>query len=114
MTYFSTKLYPPTPPFLCQLSDSIYWKKMSWEEAKMYCFSLNDKGIVGWRLPTLFELNSIILLVSSPLDDHEFEIWSEENAHDIAWFMSSRNSQRLANKLMDDIYCIPVRDLKDD
>jgi hypothetical protein len=86
---------------------------MSWEEAKLYCFSLNEKGIVGWRLPTLLELSIIILRVSSPLD-HEFEIWSEENAHDIAWFMSSRNSQRLANKLMDDIYCIPVRDLKDD
>ena len=26
--------------------------KMSWQEAKQYCQSLNDNGLAKWRLPT--------------------------------------------------------------
>jgi hypothetical protein len=31
----------------------------NWEEARMYCFSLNIDGKIGWRLPTKAELNEI-------------------------------------------------------
>ena len=34
-------------------------RELNWHEAKMYCFSLNVDGIVGWRLPTLKELQFV-------------------------------------------------------
>jgi hypothetical protein len=33
--------------------------RLTWEEARMYCFSLNIDGKTGWRLPTKEELDSI-------------------------------------------------------
>ena len=31
----------------------------NWDDARLYCFSLNIKGKTGWRLPTKEELNEI-------------------------------------------------------
>jgi hypothetical protein len=31
----------------------------NWDDAKLYCFSLNIDGKTGWRLPTKEELNEI-------------------------------------------------------
>lgn len=36
-----------------------YWKKLSWMDAKLYCFSLNIDGKIGWRLPTWVEYDNI-------------------------------------------------------
>lgn len=33
--------------------------RANWYEARMYCFSLDIDGKVGWRLPTKGELNEI-------------------------------------------------------
>jgi hypothetical protein len=32
---------------------------VNWDDAKLYCFSLNIDGKTGWRLPTLAELTKI-------------------------------------------------------
>lgn len=32
---------------------------IKWEDAKLYCFSLNVEGKIGWRLPTIEELDAI-------------------------------------------------------
>lgn len=31
----------------------------NWDDARLYCFSLNIEGKTGWRLPTKEELNEI-------------------------------------------------------
>ena len=31
----------------------------NWEDARLYCFSLNIDGKIGWRLPTKEELKEI-------------------------------------------------------
>ena len=45
----------------------------NWYEAKMYCFSLNIDGKIGWRLPTNDELNEIF---QSANDFRGFWYWS--------------------------------------
>jgi hypothetical protein len=36
----------------------------NWEDAILYCFSLNIDGRTGWRLPTLHELSEILKINS--------------------------------------------------
>jgi hypothetical protein len=48
--------------------------RANWEEARMYCFALNIDGKVGWRLPTIKELN---------------EIHESENDFENRWYWSS-------------------------
>ena len=33
--------------------------RLNWDDARLYCFSLNINGKTGWRLPTKDELNEI-------------------------------------------------------
>lgn len=40
-----------------ELAPFKYAKEMTWDEARLYCFSLNINGKVGWRLPTMKELH---------------------------------------------------------
>jgi hypothetical protein len=46
----------------------------NWDDAKLYCFSLNIDGKTGWRLPTKEELN---------------EIYQSENDFENNWYWSS-------------------------
>ena len=40
-----------------ELAPLEYIKALTWDEARLYCFSLNIDGKVGWRLPTMRELH---------------------------------------------------------
>ena len=47
--------------------------RANWDDAKLYCFSLNIDGKTGWRLPSIFELHEIY---DSPNDFEELYYWS--------------------------------------
>jgi len=47
--------------------------RLTWDDAKLYCFSLNIDGKTGWRLPTAKELNDIY---DSENDFEEWYHWS--------------------------------------
>lgn len=58
--------------------------QLNWEDARLYCFSLNIDGKTGWRLPTKKELNEIYE------SDNDFEkkgwYWSSTEVNDdLAW-----------------------------
>ena len=46
----------------------------NWDDARLYCFSLNIDGETGWQLPTMGELN---------------EIYQAENDFEEMWYWSS-------------------------
>ena len=43
---------------MIELSPIEYERELTYDEAILYCFSLNIDGKVGWRLPTLPELKA--------------------------------------------------------
>jgi hypothetical protein len=45
----------------------------NWDDARLYCFSLNIDGKIGWRLPSISELN---------------QIYNSENDFDGVWYWS--------------------------
>jgi hypothetical protein len=40
---------------MIEIAPEVYWKKLNYYEAIMYCFSLNIDGKIGWRLPNSVE-----------------------------------------------------------
>jgi hypothetical protein len=48
--------------------------KLNWNDARLYCFSLNIDGKTGWRLPNKEELN---------------EIYYSENDFEKRWYWTS-------------------------
>jgi hypothetical protein len=61
--------------------------RMTYEEAVMYCFSLNINGKIGWRLPTIEEFDGNVNFVWN---------FNDQTNRNNSW------------------HVIPVRDLKDD
>jgi hypothetical protein len=47
-----------------------YRPELTWEEAKLYCFSINIDGKIGWRLPTSLEWN--LLCIQDPTCDYAY------------------------------------------
>ena len=64
----------------------------NWHDARLYCFSLNIDGKIGWRLPTKEELNEIYQT------ENDFETnwyWSStENNGSYAWAQSFGNGNQ--------------------
>jgi hypothetical protein len=61
--------------------------RMTYDEAVMYCFSLNVNGKIGWRLPTIEEFDGNV---------------------DFVWNFNDQTNRNLC------WHVIPVRDLKYD
>lgn len=57
-----------------EISPKSYEVALSWDDARLYCFSLNIDGKTGWRLPTMKELK---------------EIYESENDFEQGWYWSS-------------------------
>ena len=63
--------------------------KSNWDDAKLYCFSLNIDGKVGWRLPSIDELREIY---KSENDFEQRWYWSStEFTGNYAWFQTMSN-----------------------
>jgi hypothetical protein len=80
---------------MIEIAPEEYWKSLSKQNTKLYCFSLNIDGKIGWRLPTYREIeyDKTGKLLGA--------CWAAEDADDIdsefTWVYET----------------IPVRDLKD-
>lgn len=37
---------------MIEVAPKEYWKQLTMQDAKLYCFTLNINGKIGWRLPT--------------------------------------------------------------
>lgn len=58
--------------------------RLNWDDARLYCFSLNIDGKTDWRLPTIEELNEIY---HSETDFVETYYWSgTEYDSNHSWF----------------------------
>jgi hypothetical protein len=84
----------------------------NWDDARLYCFSLNIDGKVGWRLPTREELNAIY---QSESDFEKSYYWSStEYAGGSAWGqVMSSGTQYTNGKDYGGFYVRAIRDLKD-
>ena len=88
--------------------------KSSWDDARLYCFSLVIDGKVGWRLPTKEELNEIY---HSENDFEKYWYWSStENNGYYAWLQNMSNGYQASFGSKNDggNYVRAIRDLKDD
>ena len=77
---------------MIEIAPEEYHKKLTYTDAKLYCFSLNIDGKVGWRLPTQKEFFNNLNIYG----------WYADGA--------GERSDRLTNLGT----IIPIRDLKDD
>lgn len=84
----------------------------TWDDARLYCFSLNIDGKTGWRLPTKEELNEIYQT------KNDFEIswyWaSTEFDTGSAWTYTFTNGLRYEDYKDNYNHVRAIRDLKDD
>jgi hypothetical protein len=85
--------------------------RLNWDDAKLYCFSLNIDGKTGWRLPTKEELDSIY---HSENDFVCTFYWSStEDSGSTAWNQNFDNGHQFYNFKVYGAYVRAVRDLKD-
>lgn len=84
---------------------------IKWEDAKLYCFSLNIDGKIGWRLPTIEELDAI----HERYKTFNSWYWSDNSYGDDIYYLDLRNGLRgIGTREYLGISVLPVRDLKDD
>lgn len=88
----------------------------TWDDAKLYCFSLNIGGKTGWRLPSKDELE---LIHRKYQHDHEYEhtwYWTSENSPHIPteYYIQYMGSGYLASSDGSFEYLVrAIRDLKE-
>ena len=84
----------------------------NWDDALLYCFSLNIDGKTGWRLPTVEELNEIY---QAENDFEETWYWTSiESSYSVqlAWYQHMSNGyQSYAVKSYDGNYIRAIRSL---
>jgi len=88
--------------------------ELTWDEAKMYCFSLNIDGKVGWRLPTIDELIGIRDTFYLDFDDPSVWVWTIEcTSDDDATIVDLTDFEKLMFDKTDDddVWVYPVRDV---
>ena len=95
-----------------ELAPIEYTKAMTWDEAKLYCFSLSIDDTVGWRMPTSDELDELFF---SDYDFHELVYWASECNKTHAWtkWFIKHGINELNEKFDEGIAVavVPVRDL---
>jgi hypothetical protein len=95
-----------------EVSAPEYWKEFNYQNAKLYCFSLNIEGKTGWRLPTIEELKTII----TGIDCESTFYWSSEDWADVEPSMGCLYKDgftAIGIYIRGSAGTIPVRDLKD-
>ena len=102
-----------------EIAPKEYEIRATWDNARLYCFSLNIDGKVGWRLPTVKELDQFYLLPNGDFA-RGFYWSSQEDSDTHAIDVDFRRSAMIEfgstreNKEYEDNLVRPVRDLKDD
>jgi hypothetical protein len=86
--------------------------QLNWDDARLYCFSLNIDGKTGWRLPTAVELTEIHNY------DNDFGIrgwyWtSSVDIDDRASYQHSHTGYQYVGLKTKVCLVIAIRDLKD-
>ena len=82
---------------------------LEWDDARLYCFSLDVDGKTGWRLPTIEELTALyeVGLIHSKLS-----YWSSTVYEDEIMYMNFKNGIReFGNIIYKGIHVMAVRDL---
>ena len=59
--------------------------ELSWNEAMMYCFSVNIDGKTGWRLPSKDELHQIWKSTNDFAESNYY--WSSTECEDDSYYM---------------------------
>ena len=83
--------------------------RLKWDDAKLYCFSLDIDGKTGWRLPTKEELNEIYESVNDFV--HGDYYWSSTEFTDsCAWGQCmNTGSQDYTTKNFGRVYARAIR-----
>jgi hypothetical protein len=85
-------------------------RQLTWNDAKLYCFSLTIDGKTGWRLPTIEELEEISQSENKLLRPY---YWSSEVYDDRrAWLLDVKNLNKYRFERDDGhFFCRAVRDI---
>jgi hypothetical protein len=82
---------------------------LEWDDARLYCFSLNINGKSGWRLPTIDELDALYLYGSI---DSKLSYWSSTVYEDEIMYKNfNRGIREFGNIIYKGINVMAVRDL---
>jgi hypothetical protein len=87
---------------------------INWDAARLYCFSLNIDGKVGWRLPTVDELTGKRREFDLDFDDPSVWVWTIEcTSDDDATIVDLTDFEKLMFDKTDDddVWVYPVRDV---
>jgi hypothetical protein len=99
---------------MIEVSPKEYQKSMAWSDARVYCFTLDIDGKVGWRLPTIKEL---IKLHNGLTKSNKYNLprdyhWSGELRHsDTAWVVDLHTSASVTKYVTREFWVRPVRDI---